>query len=261
MPTRYHSIFLLDHLQKTRGADGYPSAIYKVVDSLDSQIYALRYFKTIRVNPATVKTTLMKWFDVRHPGVVSLYSINQERGMVFFTHAYHPTAQTLKERFIDLRGPLLKESLIWRIFTQLISALRVVHRKSLAIQSIRLQHVILTSGTVARFNNVGVSDVLKSEGRASISAQQSDDLIMFGHLILSLATRAVVGPWNANDALSLLSQHFTIELHEAVSILLGGNTTAAQVEYMSSLYLPHRVLLFLSYPSNKFALSSFPSIL
>ena len=166
--------------------------------------------------------------------------------MLFFTHAYHPTAQTLKERFIDLRGPLLKESLIWRIFTQLLSALRVVHRKSLAIQSIRLQHVILTSGTVARFNNVGISDVLKSEGRASISAQQSDDLIMLGHLILSLATRAVVGPWNADEALLLLSQHFTIELHEAVGILLGGKTTAAQVEYTPFLDFSSSLLFFLS---------------
>ena len=236
-------------MRQTRVTDGYlgyPSAIYKVVDSIDTQIYALRYFKTIRVNPTTVKTTLMKWFDVRHPGVVSLYSINQERGMLFFTHAYHPTAQTLKERFIDLRGPLLKESLIWRIFTQLLSALRVVHRKSLAIQSIRLQHVILTSGTVARFNNVGISDVLKSEGRASISAQQSDDLIMLGHLILSLATRAVVGPWNADEALLLLSQHFTIELHEAVGILLGGKTTAAQVEYTPFLDFSSSLLFFLS---------------
>ena len=250
VPTRYNSIFPLDRLSaSTTNASyfGFPSAIYKVVDSIDSQIYALRRFKTVRANPSIVKTSLMKWFDIRHPGVVSLYGISQERGMLFFTHAYHPTAQTLKERFIDLRGPLLKESTIWRIFTQLISAMRVVHRKSLAIRSISLQHVLLTSGTIARFNNVGISDVLESNNRTSITVLQSDDMIMLGHLILSLATRATVGPRNASEALLLLNQHFTTELQEAVIALLTGTTTAAQVSQPSFHSLRHLAyMIFIS---------------
>ena len=40
-----------------------------------------------------------------------------------------PPSQTLKQRFIDQRGPLLNESLMWRVLTQLLSGLRVVHAK------------------------------------------------------------------------------------------------------------------------------------
>ena len=112
IPPRYHSAFALDDAAVRRGTGGsfgYPGSLYKVVDRSDSQMYALRRFDNVRTSPTVLKSALGKWFDVRHPSIVSLHSISQERGALFFTHAFHPAAQTLKQRFLDQRGPLLNE--------------------------------------------------------------------------------------------------------------------------------------------------------
>ena len=103
------------------GSFGYPSAVYKVVDRADSQIYALRRFDSVRnCPPAVVANALSKWGDVRHPSIVSLYGIHVDKekgkgGALFFSYAFHPAALTLKQRFVDQRGGLVSEGLIWRV--------------------------------------------------------------------------------------------------------------------------------------------------
>ena len=234
-------MFVLDHataahkIPEGRDSLNYDSTLYKVVDRTDNQIYALRRVELARNNPPVViKSSVSKWFEIRHPGIVSLYSINEERGALFFTHAFHPAAMTIKQKFIDLRGPLLKESLIWRVFTQLISALRVVHGKGMVIRSITPQNVLLTSGVVARFNDVGVADIMTPESRMPLSALKEMDLIMLGHLLLSLACRASVSTKNAEQAVLILQQHFSAELHVAVLHLLSGKMAASLVCHLIS---------------------------
>ena len=204
-----------------------------MVDRTDNQIYALRRVEIVRNNAASIKSSLAKWFEIRHPGIVSLYSINQERGALYFTHAYHPAAVTLKQRFIDQRGPLLGEPLIWRLFTQLLSALRVVHSKGMALRSITPQHVLLTSGAVARYNNAGVADLVDTDV-CTLNVLQTSDIVMLGYLILSLASRASVDERNSDQAVSILEEHYSSELHLAVLNLLSGKVTASQVCHLIS---------------------------
>jgi PAB-dependent poly(A)-specific ribonuclease subunit 3 len=205
-----------------------------VVDRSDSQVYAVRRFDNVRTSPTVLKNALGKWYDVRHPSIVSLYSVSAERGALFFTHAYHPAAQTLKQRFIDQRGPLLNEALLWRVLTQLLSGLRLVHGKNMALRVISPVHVLLTSGTVVRFNCVGIPDVLEFESRKTLTEMQIDDLVKLGYLILSLAARAFVGPKNVDQALLLLQQHFSPDLVHVVTTLLGGKSAASQICHMIS---------------------------
>ena len=240
IPSRYHSVFVLDHAtaahktSKDPTSLNYDSTLYKVVDRTDNQIYVLRRVELARNNTATIKSSISKWFEIRHPGIVSLYSINEDRGALFFTHAFHPGAMTLKQKFIDLRGPLLKETLLWRLFTQLISALRVVHGKGMVIRSINPQNVLLTSGIVARFNNVGVADIMTPESRVPLSALKETDLTMLGYLLLSLACRTSVSAKNAEQAVLILQQHFSAELHVAVLQLLSGKMAASLVCHLIS---------------------------
>ena len=49
----------------------------------------------------------------------------------------------------------LVESLIWRLLIQLLSATRYVHMRGLAVRVIEPAHIILTSGTCARYSTVG----------------------------------------------------------------------------------------------------------
>ena len=240
IPSRYHSVFVLDHATaahktpKDPASLNYDSTLYKVVDRTDNQIYVLRRVELARNNAATIKSSISKWFEIRHPGIVSLYSINEDRGALFFTHAFHPGAMTLKQKFIDLRGPLLKEALIWRLFTQLISALRVVHGKGMVIRSITPQNVLLTSGVVARFNNVGVADIMTPESRVPLSALKETDLTMLGYLLLSLACRTSVSAKNVEQAVLILQQHFSAELHVAALHLLSGKMAASLVCHLIS---------------------------
>jgi hypothetical protein len=50
------------------------------------------------------------------------------------------------------------ESLIWRLLIQLLSATRHVHGRGLAVRVVEPAHILLTSGTVARFSSVGECD-------------------------------------------------------------------------------------------------------
>jgi PAB-dependent poly(A)-specific ribonuclease subunit 3 len=123
---------------------------------------------------------------------------------------------------------------MWRVLTQLLSGLRVVHAKNMAIRAISPLHVLLTSGTVVRFNNVGITDVLEFESRKTLTELQIDDLIKLGYLILSLAARATVGPKNVDQAVSLLQQHFSEDMQNVVATLLSGKSAASQVCHLIS---------------------------
>jgi PAB-dependent poly(A)-specific ribonuclease subunit 3 len=238
VPARFHSILALDSMSVPRGAGGsfgYPSAVFKAVDRSDSQIYCLRRFDNVRSCQSTViKNALTRWQDIRHPAIVSLYSITQERGgTLFFAHAYHPTATTLKQRFIDQAGgPLVSEPLLWRILTQLMAGLRLVHNRGFAIRHISPTHILLTSGTMARFNSVGVTDVLEFESRKPMTELQYDDIVKLGFVVLSLATKAVVTQKTADMALKHLHQTYSAELYRVVAAMVSGKLNLTQISAM-----------------------------
>ena len=104
---------------------------------------------------------------------MSLYSISIERNAAFFNHAYHPGAQTLRQRYIDNRDDTLQEPLIWRIVVQLMSGIRLAHQRGLAMRNVSATHVILTSGTVARLTGSGILDVLEADSRKSVAEMQA----------------------------------------------------------------------------------------
>lgn len=202
--------------------------MFKVVDRADSQIYALRRFDNVRTSGSIINNALSQWIEVRHPGIVSLYGIYQDKGAVFFSYAYHPAAQTLKQRFIDQRGPLLNEALIWRILVQLTSAIRLVHGRGGAMRVVDPGHVLLTSGTCVRFNCVSIPDIIEFESRKTVVDMQFEDLVKLGRLVLSLCTRVHITPKNQDDALTHIKNQFSAELQRAIQTLLSAKATVTQ---------------------------------
>jgi len=237
LPIRYHSAYPLDHDDRTLHTGhsfGYPSSLYKAIDQTDSQMYAVRRFDNVRTTQSVVSNTLSMWQNIRHPSIITLYGVTIEKGALFFAYRYCPCSQSLKERFIDQRGPLLAESLIWRLLVQLLTAVRHVHNQGGSIRVIDPAHVILTSGTNARFSCVGILDVLEFESRKSISELQKDDLSKLGRLVLSLMSRAVVSAKNSNEAMAIAKQHFSVELQNAVIALISYKCTIHQICSMVS---------------------------
>lgn len=244
LPNRFHSAYPLDdsysfspQQRGIGGSYGYPSAVYKVIDKTDGQIYALRRVDNLRLSANTSHMAMhvaRKWSDVRHPAIVSLYSISIERNAAFFNHAYHPGAQTLRQRYIDNRDDTLQEPLIWRIVVQLMSGIRLAHQRGLAMRNVSATHVILTSGTVARFTGSGILDVLEADSRKSVAEMQAEDLLKMGYLVLGLVARHVTTPKNAEQALRALAQNFSQDLQRLVGALLSGNTNIGQVSNLIS---------------------------
>mmetsp|Transcript_18740 Transcript_18740/g.16968 ORF Transcript_18740/g.16968 Transcript_18740/m.16968 type:complete len:824 (+) Transcript_18740:57-2528(+) len=227
IPIRYQSIYQLDHestIRDSYGSFGYPSIVYKVVDKTDSNVYALRRFDNIRISPAVIKNAPSKWFTINHSSIVPLYHINQEMGALFFTYAYYPGAQTLKQRFIDQPGPPLNESLIWRITIQLLSAIRYIHSQNMAIRAISPIHVLLTSGSIARINSVGVIDITEFESHKSLNELQIDDYIKLAYTLLSLTYKGIVTNKNVDQAINKLQQYFSPKLNKLIQLLISTNT-------------------------------------
>lgn len=225
IPSRYICAFPLDESTAQRragGSFGYASAIYRVTDNTDSNVYALRRFDNVRTTQTIVQNAVSKWIAVRHPSIVSLYAINADKGAVFFTHAYHPSAQTLKQKFVDQRGGPLAEALLWRVLTQLLLGIRAAHSHGVAVRVIGLTRILLVSGTRIRINSVGVPDVLEFESRRLVTELQADDLVKLGIVMLSLATRTAITANLIHQAMGMAQVQYSPAFHQILDILLSG---------------------------------------
>lgn len=242
IPVRYHSCFPLDDPSAQRragGSFGYPSCLYKATDRADSHVYALRRFDNVRLVSASVlKSAQTKWTAVRHPSIVTLYSISVEKGAIFFAHAYHPSAQTLKQRFLDSRAAsaaqqgAVSESLLWRLLAQISAGVRLVHSRGLAVRALSPSHILLTSGARFRIANVGVADVLEFESRKALQDLQAEDMLKLGCIVLSVATRRLVTPKSVEAAMNHLQQNFSQDLCRTVAALLTGSRTIEQIMFL-----------------------------
>lgn len=233
---RYYCAYPLDDPSIPRGAGGsygYPTAIYKVIDKSDSQLYALRRVDNARTSPAIIKNVLAKWLPIRHSNIVSLHQIILEKNVLFFAHAYHAGAQTLRQRFIDNRSnAAISEALLWRLIVQITSALRFVHSRNLALRSLSVNHVLLTFGGKFRVNNGGLVDVLEFQSRKTLVELQAEDLVKLGYLVLSVATKSFVGPRVAQAAVNMLSQRYSNELTQVVTLCI---TSKINLEQLSQI--------------------------
>lgn len=234
IPTRFHSAYPLDDPSTHRGTGGtfgYPSVLYKVVDRADGQVYTLRRLDNVRTITSTVLSSAQSsWVAIRHPSIVSLYSIHTEKGAVFFTHAYHPSAQTLQERFVSpSSSTVVSESLLWRLISQLLMGIRHVHSRNLAIRSLSASHVLVTSGARFRIANAGVVDVLEFESRKSLGDLQVEDLYRLGCLVLSVATRSCIDAKTEERGMAVLKQSFSQRLYQTVGAMLSGARSVAQI--------------------------------
>jgi PAB-dependent poly(A)-specific ribonuclease subunit 3 len=159
---------------------------------------------------------------VQHPGIVRLYKCwyHSQNRAVFFLYEYYAGAVTLAEwTRLQLEGNAanfiaIPESILWSILTQLVSAVRAVHRGKLACRTLELQHILVTPDIASgvrsdvpmdatndasslalatkrvrvRINCVGVMDALEYEARKQLIDLQKKDLKDLGHILLSLAT-------------------------------------------------------------------------
>ena len=102
------------------------------------------------------------------------------------------------------------------------------------MRNVSTTHVILTSGTVARFTGTGILDVLEADSRKSVAEMQTEDLLKMGYLVLGLVARHVTTPKNAEQALTSLDSEFSQDLQRLVGTLLSGNANIGQISHLIS---------------------------
>ena len=206
-------------------------------------------------------------FVLDHPGLARFYKcfyVLQNRA-VFFVHRYYPMSMTLKECLYGLGRGMggimdqevlnnqgfhpLDETTIWSYVTQLVSAIRAVHRGNLACRTLQMNHILVspdagsgvdenaqvqahggdinilrTNRVRLRINCVGVVDALEFEARRPIGELQIEDMRCLGRLIMSLATGTELQSDVTEETLSrcegFLRQNYSQELHTLTMSLL-----------------------------------------
>jgi len=202
-------------------------------------------------------------FVLDHPGLARFYKcfhVAQNRA-VFFVHRYYPMSMTLRECLYGLGRGMggivdqevldnqgfhpLDEATIWSYVTQLVSAIRAVHRGNLACRTLQMNHILVspdagsgvdenagiasdnmlrTSRVRLRINCVGVVDALEFEARRPIGELQIEDMRCLGRLIMSLSTgtelRSDVSEETYNRYEGFMRQNYSHELHTLTMSLL-----------------------------------------
>ena len=206
-------------------------------------------------------------FVLDHPGIARFYRcfhVVQNRA-VFFVHRYYPMSMTLKECLYGLGRGMggfvdqevldgqgfhpLDEATIWSYVTQLVSAIRAVHRGNLACRTLQMNHILVspdagsgvdenaqvngigmsgdmlrTSRVRLRINCIGIVDALEFEARRPIGELQIEDMRCLGRLIMSLSTgtelRSDVSEETLNRYEGFMQQNYSHELHTLAMSLL-----------------------------------------
>ena len=286
LDTLTHSSSHNAHNKNTKASSsfGYPSSVFKVMSRDDGHLYCLRRLDNVKcVSRKIAATVTERWLNastatnsnsnnnnnnsnhnnnnnvgrplLHHPGICRFYQCFVSQRAVFFIHDYHPGAITLSEQFLDphptTAGPHsnmpLQEQLIWSFVTQLVSALRAIHKSNLACRSLQSNHILCTSDQGQRFrlriNCVAVIDALEYESRKPLAALQNEDMRCLGRIILSLATRTNITRNTDNDTLNrcqqYMAQNYSDQLHSLVmALLFQNNLTAHNKNNFNNKYHP-----------------------
>ena len=157
-------------------------------------------FKSTNQTHHDVISVQQNWRRVRNGNVVSVhlaFTNSRFNGpSLFFVTDYHPCSETLAQKHFggSLRNsrphsaPPITEQLMWSYLVQIANALKAIHDTGLAAKVIDASKVILTGENHLRLNGCAVLDVVNGQDGTSIAQHQTQDLYLFGALLLALGT-------------------------------------------------------------------------
>jgi len=90
-------------------------------------------------------------------------------------------------------------------------------------------YILLTTGNRVRLSCPGVADVLESETRKSVADLQKEDMFFLGKLLVMLSTRSLLTPQTFNNALAIIAQSYSQDLHTLAVTLCTKPPTAYEL--------------------------------
>jgi PAB-dependent poly(A)-specific ribonuclease subunit 3 len=104
---------------------------------------------------------------------------------------------------------------------QIASAIKTIHAANLAVRCLNPSKVIVTEKSRIRLNACAIMDVVQFDTeRRPVSELQQEDFVLFGRLILAIATNNIAPSMVTKNALEQLSRTFGSELTQAVEWLV-----------------------------------------
>ena len=214
VPRRFHSIMPLDDPNVPRGAAGscgFPTSVYKVVDSRSGYTFALRRIDNVRIDMDTCTRVLTAWRRVRHPNVIPLRDASVQHRAIYLVHDYFPGAKTLRQIILE-HGPSrpFDERTIFSIAIQLLTAIRAIHEADMACMSLNITNVLLTGAYRARISNMGVSHIVDSEARGmTLADHKREDILSLSKLLIMLGTMSLHALQNLSSSVKVLESRYS----------------------------------------------------
>lgn len=142
--------------------------------------------------------SVKEWKRVDNAGVVSVIDAFTTQAFrdssLIFVYKYHPMSKTLVEvhftanRYGRPANALVSEQLLWGYITQIASAMKSIHAANLAVRCMDPSKVLLTEKGRIRLNACSILDVVQFDANRPLAELQQEDFILFGKLILAIAT-------------------------------------------------------------------------
>uniref|UniRef100_V5GJ53 PAN2-PAN3 deadenylation complex subunit PAN3 n=1 Tax=Kalmanozyma brasiliensis (strain GHG001) TaxID=1365824 RepID=V5GJ53_KALBG len=231
---------------------GYRSHSYKATCTLDGKRYVLRRLEGFRLQHEAAIALVERWRRIRHPSIVSVREAFTTRAFgdqsIVFVYDYHPLATTLYAEHMTIKAaqpdrrtgrmqPVsmqVPERTLWSYLCQLTSSLRSIHSSNLAARCIEASKVLRTGKNRVRINCCSVFDVIAynpdENGADALKAQQQEDLVNLGALILSIGLNSISATNDIASSLAMFAGRFSAELKQVVSWLLGQSSAPYETE-------------------------------
>lgn len=151
----------------------------------------------------------------------------QDSSLIIVTD-YHPLSKTLAEHHLGgpsryqarQTGTHIPEQILWSYVTQIASALKAIHSVGLAARVIDPSKILLTGKNRIRLNACAILDVVQHDSQRSITDLQSQDLVNFGQLIITLGANSPSVMHNPTKAMEHFTRAYTPQLKNSIFWLL-----------------------------------------
>ncbi|KAK3695573.1 hypothetical protein B0T22DRAFT_111771 [Podospora appendiculata] len=232
---RWHSLFPLDTSHRKNATSfGFPSWIYKALNTKSGRHYALRRLEGYRLtNENAILAVMKEWKNIQNANIVTVHEAFTTRefgdSSLIFVYNFHPLAQTLQEHYFPaanaprVRAPIsVPENVLWSYITQIANALRAIHSANLAARCLELSKILWTEKDRIRLAACSILDVVQYEvNPRSVEDLQQEDLVKFGRIILALAAGTPsIHLVSIPTAIETMSTKYSVHLKEAVGWLL-----------------------------------------
>ncbi|EFE38916.1 hypothetical protein TRV_06435 [Trichophyton verrucosum HKI 0517] len=234
LPTQidhFHSLVPLDVThQKNATIFGYPSWVYKAQSSKDGNYYVLRrleeeskanFFKRLPVNKRKgnqMRAGMEKGhLCQRGDGARCLYQPQLPGQLPDLRDGLPPAVQDAG-RAAPGKPHAVPEPAREHACNR-ACALGAIHSAGLAARVIDASKILLTGKNRIRLNACAILDVVQHDTQRSIADLQSNDMVSFGQLILTLGASSLAH--NPTKALEHFSRAYSAQLYNSVLWLLG----------------------------------------